>query len=269
MTASNGGELGKSLLSKSDTEYIISLDRIVDDVVARYEQKANEIFNKIKNMFKTNVDLGMQKLANCFRCSNTGSVNTNRLEQRTYIPSFEIPDLSLANEFRNKLNKNVFHLIPLNSNNVQIYVGALIELLDKLEEANSRGFLYLPAMIKSNLTTMNDVTKFRKIDKDGKNDKGIFTSTLALQMKFENILKITSLLQTENTTNYPSTSATLSPTTYPQETTLAPNPDDLQNFNFCGQTYETIDCNKPCKMGLNLECNETETCFLITNDICK
>jgi hypothetical protein len=272
MTASNGGELGKSLINKNDKEYLVSLFNLVDDVIKRYEQTANEIFNKIKNQFKKSEYLGNQKLAQCFRCSNTGSVNSNRLEQRTYIPSFEIPNVTLVNEIRSKLNKNVIYLIPDNSSNVQIYVGALMELMTELQQANIKGFLYQPAMLKPNITTMDDVTKFIKVDANGKNDKGVYASKLALQMKIDNILKITNslpIVTTNTPTISPSSSPFPSPTIYPMDKTLAPNPDDFQNLNFCGQTYETIDCNKPCNMGLELECNELETCFLKTTDICK
>ena len=271
MTAANGGELGKSIINKENKKFIERLINNVNNVVEKYENTANRIFNKIKNDYKTEDKLGEQQLANCFRCSDTGSVNTNRIEQRTYIPSFEIPNQNLANQLRNDLNNDVINLIPYNSNSVQIYMGALKELSNQFQEAKLRGIIYQPAMIKKTITTMQDATNFLKVDFYGKKDKGVYASNIALRLKNENIIQITNSLPQNNSPTTPSPSyqyTTINNVPSSESSTLPPNPDDSQSHNFCGQTYETIDCNKPCYMGLDLECDETETCYLITTNKC-
>ena len=179
MTAANGGELGKSILTDDDKKFIQQLINKVNNVVEKYEQSANDIFNMIKNDFKRADKIGNQQLANCFRCSETGSVNTKRIEQKTYIPSFEIPNDNLANTIRNSLKNNVKNLIPNNSRTVQIYVSALNEVQNDFKNAETKGFVYQPAMIKSTITTMNDVTQFIKTDRNGNPDDGVYASKIA------------------------------------------------------------------------------------------
>uniref|UniRef100_A0A6C0E2Y1 Uncharacterized protein n=1 Tax=viral metagenome TaxID=1070528 RepID=A0A6C0E2Y1_9ZZZZ len=271
MTAANGGELGKSIINRDNKKFIERLINNVNNVVEKYENTANRIFNKIKNDYKTEDKLGEQQLANCFRCSDTGSVNTNRIEQRTYIPSFEIPNQNLANQLRNDLNNDVINLIPYNSNSVQIYMGALKELSNQFQEAKLRGIIYQPAMIKKTITTMQDATNFLKVDVYGKKDKGVYASNIALRLKNENIIQITNSLPQNNSPTTPSPSyqyTTINNVPSSESSTLPPNPDDSQSHNFCGQTYETIDCNKPCYMGLDLECGDLETCYLMTTNKC-
>ena len=213
MTAANGGELGQSILSAEDKEYIANLIAKVNNVVAKYETTANSIFNKIKNQFSTSDILGEQQLAKCFRCSDTGSVNTNRIEQQTYIPSFKIPSPNVANKIRSSIkNKNV-----LIDNTVQIYMASLREVQSDFEIAKSRGFSYQPAMIKNSTSTMKDVTKFRKINLNGKQDNGKFASELALLTKSNNIRNI-------NTNNIGRRLAEIG--TSPNPEAEVPNPDD-------------------------------------------
>jgi hypothetical protein len=114
---------------------------------------------------------------------------------------------------------------------------------------------------------MEDPTNFLKIDANGKNDDGVYASTFALRSKQENINLITSLSQS---INVPTTTVIYQPTTVntniPIDTnTLPPNPDDLPQpvSNFCGQTYNTIDCNRPCPSGMDFQCN-IDTCFSTT-----
>jgi hypothetical protein len=270
MTTTNGGELGKSIINKENKKFIESFINNVNNVIEKYENNANNIFNKIKNDYKTEDKIGEQQLANCFRCSDTGSVNTNRIEQRTYIPSFEIPNQNLANKLRNEMYSNAIHLIPYNSNSVQIYMGALKELSDRFQEAKLRGFVYQPAMIKTTITTMQDATNFIKVDRNGNKDKGVYASNIALKLKNDNIDRIRNSLQQNNspTTQVPTYQYTTNNNIPSSESTLPPNPDDYQSYNFCGQTYETIDCNKPCNMGLDIECAELETCYFMTTNKC-
>jgi hypothetical protein len=266
MTAANGGELGQSLLSQADKDYVAGLIAKVNTVVANYETTANNIFNKIKKQFATSSVLGNQQLANCFRCSDTGSVNNNRLVQQTYIPSFKIPNSRLATQIKSTLdNKNL-----IVNNTVQIYMASLKDLQTDFQIANSKGFLYQPAMIKNIMTTMNDKTKFRKINLNGKQDNGQFAAGLASMSKSNNIRNI----------NIRNIGRKLSES----ETTLPPNPDDKQTvipsptsdieknltlslFNYCGLTRDTIDCNKPCTYGLKSECDIGD-CYEIEETKC-
>jgi hypothetical protein len=193
MTAANGGELGISILDNDDKNYITTLINNVNIIVQKYEVNANNIFNKIKTQYQIPSMLGQQKLATCFRCSDTGSVNPQRIEQQTYIPSFTIDDYNMANQIRNNLPNNVKNLIPVNSQSVQIYYAALNELQDEFVNAEARGFVYQPAMLKTTITTMNDPTNFLKVDENGKQDDGVYASTIASVVKSQNINKITNL----------------------------------------------------------------------------
>ena len=279
MTAANGGELGKSILTNDEKEFIQQLINKVNNVVEKYEQSANDIFNMIKNNFKRADKIGNQQLANCFRCSETGSVNTKRIEQKTYIPSFEIPDDNLANNIRNNLKNNVKNLIPNNSRTVQIYVSALNEMQNDFKNAETKGFIYQPAMIKSTILTMNDVSQFLKIDQNGNPDNGVYASKIAKVNKLKNIENIitnslgltTSPLPSYSSTVQPSTEINL-PTSSPGNT-IPPNPDDYpsdQLSNFCGKSYETVNCNAPCPSGMDYECNEIDvTCFHVVTNICQ
>ena len=269
MTAANGGELGKSIISSENKKFISELITKVNNVVQKYEKSANNIFNSIKNDYATSGNIGNQILANCFRCSDTGSVNTNRIEQQTYIPSFEIKNLIQANEIKNSLDSNVKNLIPENSNKVQIYKASLIELIDDFMKAAEIGFTYQPAMLKNNITTMQDITNFKKIDSNGDKDNGVYASNIATQLKIKNIEKITSIFNTNNPTIQPTilpttqTNPNVIPTSMTQidSDTIPPNPDDsVSMYNFCGQTYETINCNIPCNSGMDYECGNGK-CF--------
>lgn len=266
MTAANGGELGKSILNNERKEFINNLINKVNIVVQKYEKEANNIFNMIKNDYSSTDIIGDQRLENCFRCPETGSVNNNRIEQQTYIPSFEIKDFNRANQIRDMLKNNVKNLIPLNSNVVQIYKASLLELSNDFKKAEEMGFIYQPGIIKTNITTMNDATNFLKLDKNGNKDNGVYASNLALKTKLQNINNITNLFNSKNiptsfqTTNDPN--ITPDPNTLPPDT-LPPNPDNFSrspNMNFCGKTYLTVDCNRPCQTGLDIDCGE-DTCF--------
>ena len=274
MTAANGGELGKSILTNENKKFIETLINNVNTVVQKYETTANNIINKIKNQYQNTAMLGQQQLATCFRCPHTGSVNPQRIEQQTYIPSFEIKDSNLANQIRNNLPSNVKNLIPINSQNVQIYYAALKEMSNDFANAASKGFVYQPAMLKTSITTMNDPTNFLKVDETGKKDNGVYSSTIALSTKIQNINKVTNLFTNNIPPSVPSpTTRTLHETSLPflptidipsPSGTLPPNPDDQSTIsmsNFCGKTYDTVDCNKPCFYGLDSECDIGTICF--------
>ena len=271
MTAANGGELGNSILSNENKKIINNLINKVNNVVERYEKTANDIFNNIENNNKIQGNIGGQQLAYCFRCPETGSVNTNRLEQKTYIPSFEVKSEEAAN-IRNMLGDDVKNLLPLNSNTVQIYEAALRELMPDFQQVSELGIVYQPAMLKSSITTMPDITNFIKVDGNGKTDDGEYAATIALNTKKANIEKITNLNNQRFTTSpvtYTTQSVFTNINTVPLQNTLPPNPDDSMQPNsyFCGLTYNTINCGKPCPSGLDIDCG-TETCFN-TNEYCK
>lgn len=276
MTAANGGELGRSILSSENEKFINDLINKVNNVVQKYEKTANNIFNMIKNEYSASDVIGDQQLAYCFRCPDTGSVNTNRIEQQTYIPSFQIKDFNRANQIKNMLKDDVKNLISID-NNVQIYKTSLNELTSDFIIAKNLGFVYQPAMIKSDITTMNDITNFLKIDSNGDKDDGVYASTFATKLKQKNIDKISSLLYINTTQSQPPQSqptqsqpTQILPTTNNFNTlplddnTLPPNPDDFTSFfNFCGQTYENINCMRPCVSGMDFECG-MDTCFYTT-----
>ena len=273
MTATNGGELGNSILSNENKKIINDLINKVNNVVERYEKTANDIFNNIENNNKIQGNIGEQKLAYCFRCPETGSVNTNRLEQKTYIPSFEVKSEEAVN-IRNMLRDDVKNLLPLNSNTVQIYEASLKELMPDFQEVSKLGIVYQPAMLKSSISTMPDITNFIKVDGNGNTDDGKYAATNALKIKNANIEKITNL-NNQRFANLPTTFPIAVTTnsfftnTIPLQNTLPPNPDDSlqKNSYFCGETYNTINCNKPCPSGLDFECIP-DTCFY-TNEYCK
>jgi hypothetical protein len=198
MTAANAGELGRSLLSNSDKTFIQNLITKVDNVIIKYETEANKIFNSIKTKYQNTGKIGDQQLENCFRCVDNGSVNKNRLEQNTYIPSFYIEDMDDVINIKNNLNQDLQNLINEKNKTVEIYVASLKELNDDLIEANNRGFLYQPAMVKNTSNTMEDITNFLKINQNGDNDEGVYASRFAVKTKMDNLNKI---INTNTNTN--------------------------------------------------------------------
>ena len=147
------------------------------------------------------------------------------------------------------------------------------------KNAETKGFIYQPAMIKSTILTMNDVSQFLKIDQNGNPDNGVYASKIAKVNKLKNIENIitnslgltTSPLPSYSSTVQPSTEINL-PTSSPGNT-IPPNPDDYpsdQLSNFCGKSYETVNCNAPCPSGMDYECNEIDvTCFHVVTNICQ
>lgn len=276
MTAANGGELGRSIITDENKKIIDNLINKVNDVVEKYEKVANNIFNIVKNNYAFADKIGEQQLANCFRCSDTGSVNTERIEQQTYIPSFEIKDFNQSNQIRNSLNNDVKNLLPVNSNIVQIYKASLSELSSDFENVANLGIIYQPAMLKNTITTMKDMTNFLKVNLNGEKDDGVYASTLALKTKQQNINKISYLfsnitkieLTTTTTSTFQPTNSNINQNTLQLDngTPLPQNPDNFysnSSFNFCGQTYESANCNKPCVSGMDFECG-IEKCFYTT-----
>jgi LysM repeat protein len=271
MTAANGGELGNSILNDDDKKYINTLISNVNKIVQKYEVAANNVFNKIKNQYQIPASLGQQKLATCFRCADTGSVNPERIEQQTYIPSFTIDNVDTANQIRSNLPNNVKNLIPVNSQNVQIYNAALNEVKDEFVNAAVKGFVYQPAMLKTTITTMNDPTNFRKVDETGKKDDGVYASNIASTVKSQNINKITNLFSlkynpTPSITSLPTTTRTLTDIDITDSETLPQNPDDENQVEICDLDESIINCSKPCTSSQSIKC--TVLCSSV-NNICN
>jgi hypothetical protein len=140
------------------------------------------------------------------------------------------------------------------------------------QQVSKLGIVYQPAMVKSSITTMPDITNFIKVDGNENIDDGEYAAINAIKIKKANIEKITNLnnqLFTTLPNTYTTQSVFTNINTAPLQNTLSPNPDDSiqSNSYFCGVTYETINCGKPCPSGLDTDCG-TETCFN-TNDYCK
>ena len=247
MVASSG-ELSKSLFNNDDINFIDNLIKKVNFIVSKYETEDNNIFNKIKDKFEYEYYIGNQKLAKCFRCYDTGSVNNNRIERQTYIPSFFINDKNISKQIKNSLPNDLQKLIINDA--VQIYFASLKFISDDFNKAYKRGFIYHPAMLKPNITTMKDITKFLKVDNKGNIDNGIFASSQANIIKKHNIEKIISLIDKfysykNNTTPFfPTTSINdnnIFTTSFPViNNTLPPNPDD----NLPTNPYDNLDLDK-------------------------
>ena len=145
-------------------------------------------------------------------------------------------------------------------------------MLPDFQKVPDLGIVYQPAMLKTNIVTMPDITNFVKVDATGNSDNGEYAATNALKIKKENIEKINNLNNQLFTTLpiiYTTKSVFTNTNTNILRNTLPPNPDDSKQpiSYFCGLTYTTINCNKPCPSGLDIECG-TETCFY-TNEYCK
>ena len=74
------------------------------------------------------------------------------------------------------------------------------------------------------------------------------------------------------TTSFLSTLSSLSTNAPTTVTTSSPSLTSsiLTNTNFCGQTYNNLNCNAPCPSGLNSECQFTvDTCYVDSTNMCR
>jgi hypothetical protein len=181
MVTGNRGELGRSILPSATYSRLKKLQSLEDSIYKNYESIANKVIKRIGNSMKTTGKLvagsTTQPLANCFRCEEVGSTNTNRQETNTYIPSFQLPD-SLVATARGMVSSKYSSLITP-SGKVQIYVAALTDLLPFFFSSYSYGIIYQEAVLKTNIQAKPDATDFIKVDADGKLDKGVYASTMA------------------------------------------------------------------------------------------
>jgi hypothetical protein len=179
MTVGNRGELGKSVLTAETKDFRRKLATKANQVVRGYERTANGIINRLQTQdaFKNSGQVGAQTLANGFRVAEVGAISSERLTTATYIPSFALPAAKAA-EVKAALADKYKSLVS-DANVVQIYVAALNDLRADFEAAAAKGLKYMPAMIKSTVATMADVTQFRKVDAAGKQDGGKYAATAA------------------------------------------------------------------------------------------
>jgi len=180
METGNRGELGKSILTSTASRKLRDLRRLEDRIYKNYESLANKVIKSIeaKGQMKTTGTIGVQKLANDFRCEEVGSTNTKRLQTNTYIPSFQLPK-ELEGAARKIVGTKYAALIS-DSGLVQIYVTSLKDLLPFFYKARHLGVIYQEGIVKSTIETKSDDTKFKKINKEGKVDGGKYA---ALQAK--------------------------------------------------------------------------------------
>jgi len=182
MVTGNRGELGKSILPKDKYHTLRSLRRLESRIYKNYESLANKVIKSIGDKMKTTGSIGVQQLANCFRCEEVGSTNTNRLQTNTYIPSFQLPTTLI--EAARKVVPSKYSKLITDSGLVQIYVASLNDLLPFFFKARELGITYQEADIKQSATnTKSDTTKFKKIDAKGKVDGGKYAA-LEAKKKF-------------------------------------------------------------------------------------
>jgi hypothetical protein len=179
MTVGNRGELGRNVLSIETHDYRKKLGAKASATVSGYERTANAIINGMQGRaeYKNTGQVGAQTLANGFRVVEVGAISSERHRTATYIPSFQLPEAKAA-EVRAALAPEFKGLIS-SSNVVQIYVAALNDLKADFAAAAAKGLTYQPAMIKSTVGTMADITQFRKVNANGKPDGGRYAATTA------------------------------------------------------------------------------------------
>mmetsp|Transcript_79108 Transcript_79108/g.149213 ORF Transcript_79108/g.149213 Transcript_79108/m.149213 type:complete len:1033 (-) Transcript_79108:98-3196(-) len=176
MEVGNRGELGKSILTHEASRRLRDLRRLESRVYKNYEALANKVIKSIEaaGKMKTTGTMGVQPLANCFRCEEVGSTNRKRLQTNTYIPSFQLPkDLEGA---ARKLVGTKYASLISESGLVQIYVTSLKDLLPFFYKSRHMGLIYQEGIVKSTIETKSDDTQFKKIDAEGKVDGGKYAA---------------------------------------------------------------------------------------------
>ena len=188
MIPANQGELGAKLFKQQNPEGAAlqaKLKAKVDNLVKAYEGVVNNIIAKIGDKTMKNTDtLGpnnIQKLATTFRAAETGSVTTQRQTTNTYVPSFQLPAAQVANA--RALVPNQYKGLIDAAGQVKLYEAVLNDLKGDFQKAAAKGLEFQPAMIKTTATTMADVTAFKKVNAQGKQDGGIYAATAALATK--------------------------------------------------------------------------------------
>jgi hypothetical protein len=174
MEVGNRGELGKIILSKAAHDRLKKLRSLESKIYKNYEGLANKIIKSLETTVKNTGAVGVQKLANCFRCAEVGSTNTKRLQTNTYIPSFQLPKEHIA--AARKLVPSKYSALINEGGLVQIYVSAMKDLLPFYYESRNLGLIYQDAILKTTTGTMVDAAYFKKRDAENKTDGGKYAA---------------------------------------------------------------------------------------------
>jgi len=143
------------------------------DAIIQFLEKKDEFKNQdfsMKNIHNTEHRTVDQQTEYCFRCSEVGSVEISRENQRTYIPSFLITnpqakaavDFLIASEYKGLLDSEGY---------VQIYYAAMWQLMDEFRKAAQHNISYQGAVMKDTLETKPDARKYRRINEAGVRNK--------------------------------------------------------------------------------------------------
>jgi hypothetical protein len=188
MIPANRGELGQALLKQQQpavAAFAANLRNKVDNLVQKYEGLTNKIIaqigDKVMKNTATEGENGVQKLATCFRCAETGSTTTARQTTNTYVPSFQLPANQVA--AAKALVPAKYAGLISDSGIVQIYKATLNDLAGEFAKAATMGLQYQPAVTKASLATMADATQFKKRNAQGQTDNGIYAATQAQAAK--------------------------------------------------------------------------------------
>ena len=170
-------------------------------LVQKYEGLTNKIIAQIGDKVMKNTATegtnGVQKLANCFRCAETGSTTTTRQTTNTYVPSFQLPANQVA--AAKALVPAKYDGLISADGIVQIYKATLDDLAGEFAKAQSMGLMYQPAIIKASMTTMADATNFKKRNAQGQTDNGIYAAQRAQATKNAAAAAVSQKLNVGNT----------------------------------------------------------------------
>lgn len=169
------GELGQEILSQKTLQG--NLKDSADETYKRYEKLANKIINAVGSKMMSTGNVGAQDLNACFRCAAVGATSSNRIETNTYIPSFKVPT-DLVEEVKAMIPSRYSGLMS-STNNIQIYVAALKDMMPSFVAAAEKGIIFQPAREKFTLTTLVDATEYLKKDASGTLDNGVYAATQA------------------------------------------------------------------------------------------
>lgn len=211
MVPGNRGELGKRVLNGAAARQAKKLDQKARNLVKLYESVANQVIDTVLEKSNKNKDemgeADVQKTAECFRCSEVGAINSKRLRTNTYVPSFKVPQnlLGALTGALDESNPKVMDfiakvhakLVNTNTRDFLIYETVLDDMRYEFEKlGNDHELYYQPAAIKETTDTWVHPTKHRKIDADGKDDKGKYAATEAYKQLAASPPKFTSSTKT-------------------------------------------------------------------------
>lgn len=198
MTVGNRGELGKKYMRSTKelreaANYAKKLDKKARNLIKVYEGVTNQFIASIGQEMNTTDSwdvaqpdgTGKQSTNDCFRCAIVGSTSTRRLTTNTYVPSFRIGSKALLEKAKQYLAPVYGNLIQVKDSgknsehgNLGIYNAVLEDLNEEFTAiGENHGYHYLPAVLKTTLTTKKDQTNFKKIGANGQKDGGLYAAT--------------------------------------------------------------------------------------------